>query len=80
MRIVALVHTLSDATFAEVDCFAWVQAWQTERRWHTHTYRDKRFDALIACRVCAELGHDPKCPSCRGTGRVDTLEPPGSRR
>ncbi|GLX07961.1 hypothetical protein [Microbispora sp. NBRC 16548] len=83
MRIVALLWKLSGETFAEIDAFAWVQRWEIRRTWHTHTYRDTRFDALAACKICSAKGRCPTglpCRRCRGTGRVNLLEPPASRR
>ncbi|ETK33764.1 hypothetical protein [Microbispora sp. ATCC PTA-5024] len=83
MRIVALLWRISEAAFAEVDAFAWVQGWQITRTWHTHSYRDRRFDALISCRACAATGRSPTdrpCGECRGTGRVNLKEPPITRR
>ncbi|MEW9532734.1 hypothetical protein [Microbispora sp. NPDC049125] len=78
MRIVALIWALSDEAFAEIDAFAWVQRWQIRRSWQRHTYRDRRFDAVIACRACQATGQAPTsgpCPSCGGTGRLNLLEP-----
>jgi hypothetical protein len=72
-RIIARIQALSEAAFWEVDAFAWVQAWQIRRRWHTHTYRDPRFDALISCTACAGTGRG--CRRCGETGRIDLMEP-----
>lgn len=83
MRIVALLWRVGEEAFAEIDAFAWVQRWEIRRTWHTHTYRDTRFDALAACKVCSAKGRCPTglpCRRCRGTGRVNLLEPPASRR
>ncbi len=83
MRIVALLWKLGGEAFAEIDAFAWVQRWEIRRTWHTHTYRDTRFDALAACTICSAKGRCPTglpCRRCRGTGRVNLLEPPASRR
>lgn len=79
MRIVALVWKASEAMFAEIDMFAWVQRWEIGRTWHTHTYRDRRFGALIVCPACAATGRTRAgrpCGECRGTGRINLLEPP----
>jgi hypothetical protein len=78
MRIITLIWSLSEAVFAEVDAFAWVQNWEIKRTWHTHTYRDRRFDALIACSACEATGKamGRQCRTCGGSGRVNLLEPP----
>ncbi|GII31047.1 hypothetical protein [Planotetraspora mira] len=81
MRIVALAWALSESAFAEIDMFAWVQQWQIERTWRTHSYRDRRFAALMACSSCAATGETDSgsaCRTCRGAGRLNLLEPPGS--
>lgn len=83
MRIVALLWRFSDDTFAEIDAFAWVQRWEIRRDWHTHAYRDTRFDALSPCRVCSSTGRCPTglpCRRCRGTGRVNLLDTPAGRK
>ncbi|MBX6385865.1 MAG: hypothetical protein IRZ07_23315 [Microbispora sp.] len=85
MRIVALLWRVGEEAFGEIDAFAWVQGWEIRRTWHTHTYRDPRFDALAACRACSAKGRSATglpCRRCRGTGRVNLLEPaaPGPER
>ncbi|WP_169950360.1 hypothetical protein [Microbispora sp. H11081] len=83
MRIVALLWRVGEEAFAEIDAFAWVQRWEIRRTWHAHTYRDPRFDALAPCRVCSAKGRCPTglpCRRCRGTGRVNLLETPSSRK
>ncbi|MBP2705152.1 hypothetical protein JOL79_15155 [Microbispora sp. RL4-1S] len=73
---------LGEAAFAEVDTFAWVQRWQISRQWYVHNYRDRRFNALIACRLCTATGRGnagKPCGECDGTGRVNLLEPPVRR-
>lgn len=83
MRIVALIWRVSEEAFAEIDAFAWVQQWEIRRTWHTHTYRDTRFDALAPCRVCSGRGRCATglpCRRCRATGRVNLLESAASRR
>ncbi|GAA1306475.1 hypothetical protein Psi02_24010 [Planotetraspora silvatica] len=81
LRVIAYTWALSEAAFAEIDAFAWVQRWQIERAWHSHTYRDRRFAALIACFSCAATGATGSggpCRTCEGIGRLNLLEPPGS--
>lgn len=39
----------------------------------SRTYRDPRFDYLIACRTCGGHGRNPhgvNCSDCQGTGRI----------
>ncbi|WP_204074311.1 hypothetical protein [Planotetraspora phitsanulokensis] len=78
MRIITLLWSVSEAVFAEVDAFAWVQNWEIKRTWHSRTYRDKQFNALITCRACEATGKagDRPCRTCGGFGRVNLLEPP----
>jgi hypothetical protein len=69
---------LSDAVFAEIDGFAWVQGWVIVRYRTRHTYRDPRFDRVVACRTCGGEGEGEggrSCRTCKGDGLLNFFEP-----
>ena len=81
-RAVTRHWQFSDALFAEIDGFAWVQGWAIGRRRNRHTYRDPRFDRVLACRPCAGDGavDGDACGVCGGAGLINFFEPPPRRR
>lgn len=81
-RAVTRHWELSDALFAEIDGFAWVQGWAIGRHRTRHTYRDPRFDRVLACRCCAGDGavDGRACRVCGGAGLINFFEPPPRRR
>ncbi|MGW4640140.1 hypothetical protein ACWEN6_16510 [Sphaerisporangium sp. NPDC004334] len=74
---------LSDAFFAEIDGFAWVQGWAIVRRRTRHTYRDPRFDRVVVCCTCGGNGRGEggrPCRTCKGEGLLNFFEPPPAAR
>ncbi|MFC6087025.1 hypothetical protein [Sphaerisporangium aureirubrum] len=81
-RAVTRHWALSDALFAEIDGFAWVQGWAIDRHRTHHTYRDPRFDRVVACFTCGGDGaaQGRACATCEGAGLLNFFEPPAPRR
>ncbi|WP_405145166.1 hypothetical protein OG589_00420 [Sphaerisporangium sp. NBC_01403] len=74
---------LSDAFFAEIDGFAWVQGWAISRYRTRHTYRDPRFDRVVVCCTCGGDGRGEggrACRTCKGDGLLNFFEPPAARK
>ncbi|MDH2428070.1 hypothetical protein [Sphaerisporangium sp. TRM90804] len=72
---------LSDAAFAEIDGFAWVQGWVIARHRTRHTYRDPRFDRVVVCCTCEGYGagdDGQACATCKGDGLLNFCEPPAA--
>ncbi|MEV4184861.1 hypothetical protein AB0J28_25900 [Streptosporangium canum] len=73
------LRALDAGVFAELDAFAWVQGWETDRgRLFRHAYRDPRFGTLLECGLCHgedTTGGQKPCSLCDGTGRIDRLRP-----
>ncbi|GGL04824.1 hypothetical protein Sme01_64420 [Sphaerisporangium melleum] len=83
IRAQALVRNwgFSDALFAEIDGFAWVQGWAIDRRPTRHIYRDPRFDRVVGCRACGGSGRGEsgrRCRVCKGDGLLNFVEPPAA--
>lgn len=73
---------LSDAFFAEIDGFAWVQGWAISRYRTRHTYRDPRFDRVVVCCTCGGDGRGKaaaRAAPARATAcsTSSSLRPPG---
>lgn len=68
------VRDAGSRLFRREDEFALRHGWSIEirRGGLSRSYRDPRFDALIACLLCAGAGVccDEACSGCGGTGRV----------
>jgi hypothetical protein len=70
---------IAQRIFAAPDADARLHGWQvtiTNDGWG-RSYRDPRFDRLLACSACKGQGccpRDTTCPVCNGTGRI-VLDP-----
>jgi len=73
------LSAIGNKIFRADDCRARDQRWQIIPRHGglSRTYRDARFDNLIACTACNGRGCHPRgatCSTCHGTGRI-VLDP-----
>lgn len=78
-KLESRLSAIGSKIFREDDCHARDRGWQVIPRHGglSRTYRDPRFDHLVACAACNGNGCDPDgvtCSGCHGTGRI-TVEP-----
>jgi hypothetical protein len=73
--LLRVLSTIGSKIFEENDRRARDQGWQIvqRRRGLGRSYRDPRFDYLIACTACNGRGCNPRgiaCSDCGGAGRI----------
>jgi hypothetical protein len=75
MPAIFAAHRIWDRLFAADDARARERGWQitVQRGGLSRSYRDPRFDLLMACAECRGAGvgaEDRPCRVCPGTGRL----------
>lgn len=80
-RIAELIRAIGERLFREDDARAASCGWQAKvgHRGLSRTYRDPRFDSLMACPSCRGSGQhafDQDCARCSGTGRIRLPQSP----
>jgi uncharacterized protein YbaR (Trm112 family) len=73
--LLRVLSAIGNIIFRADDHRARERGWQIipRHRGLSRTYRDPRFDHLVACPACKGRGCNPDrttCPDCRGSGRL----------